>query len=120
MTTFTTRAERGVGIIEVDGSLNNAAVAGLRAAFAQATAEAGARHVLIVADKIISMDQSAAFVMVDECNALRAQGGKTAWVSRNGWTPTRGNVASTALVMEVYPTVESALDAFHIHTEGTP
>ena len=120
MTTFSTRAERHVGIIEVDGSLNNAAVAGLRDAFTQVITKAGSRHVLIVADKITSMDQSAAFVMVDECNALRAQGGKIAWVSRNGWTPTRGTAASTALVMEVYPSVESALDAFQVHAEGTP
>ena len=120
MTTFTTQAERHIGIIEVTGSLNNAAVVGLRQAFAEATTKAESRHVLIVADGITSMEDSAALLMVAECTALRAQGGNAAWVSRSGWLPTRGTAASTTLFMDVYPTVELALDLFHIRSDDTP
>ena len=120
MAMITTRAERHIGIIDVDGSLDGASVARLREAFAEAIAKAESRHVLIVADKITSMEEGAALIMIAECTRLRAEGGNAAWVSRTGWLPTRGTAASTTLFMDVYQTVEQALDLFHIHTEGTP
>jgi len=120
MATFTTRAERHIGIIEVEGSLDDASVVRLKDAFAEATVKAESRHVLIVADKITSMEEKVALVMVIECGRLRAEGGNAAWVSRSGWLPTRGSHASTKLFMDVYQTVEQALDLFHIHTEGKP
>jgi anti-anti-sigma regulatory factor len=120
MATITTRAVRHIGIIDVDGSLDDASVARLHEAFAEAVVKAGSRYVLIVADKITSMEEKAALVMVAECGKLRAEGGNAAWVSRSGWLPTRGTAASTTLFMGVYRTVEQALDLFHIHTDGTP
>lgn len=117
MTTFTTRAEHHIGIIEVTGSLNDGAVVGLRQAFAEAVAKAESRHVLVVADKITSMEDHAALVLVAECGALRAQGGNAAWVSSSGWTPTLGSIASQTLYMGVYRSLAVALETFRI--EGT-
>jgi anti-anti-sigma factor len=120
MTTFTTRAACHIGIIEVAGPLNTATVVDLRQAFAEATTKAQSRHVVIVADKITSMDDSATLVMIAECTALRAQGGNAAWVSTSGRLPTHETAASTNLFMDVYPTVEHALELLHIRTAGIP
>ena len=80
MTTFTTRAERRIGVIEVTGALDDDAIVGLRGAIAEAVGQAGVPRILIVADGITAMSENAALMVVIECATLRAQGGNAAWI----------------------------------------
>jgi anti-anti-sigma regulatory factor len=110
MTTFETRSERNVGMIEVTGSLDDGAINGLRHAFAEAVGKAKSHRVLIIVNDVHSMSDRAALVLAAEVGTLRARHGECAWVSKSGWTPTRG-VVGEAPIMNVYKTLNAALDA---------
>ena len=118
MTTFTTRAEHHIGVVEVVGALDDEAVAALRGAIAKAVVEAKSPRVLINADGITAISENAALMMVVECATLRAKGGNAAWVCTNGQLNKPDSIPSATLYMSVYRSLSAALDLLGV--EGTP
>lgn len=118
MTTFTSRAERRIGVVEVTGALDDDAIVGLRGAIAEAVGQAGVPRILIVADGITAMSENAALMVVIECATLRAQGGNAAWISVGGQITKPDSIPAATLYMSVYRSLSSALDLFGI--EGMP
>lgn len=118
MTTFTSRAERRIGVIEATGALDDDAIVGLRGAIAEAVRQAGVPRILIIADGITAMSENAALMVVIECATLRAQGGNAAWISAGGQIIKPDSVPAATLYMFVYRSLSAALDLFDV--EGAP
>jgi len=116
MTTFASRSERRIGVIEVTGALNDDAIVGLRSTIADAVSQAGAPRVLIIADGITAMSEHAALILIVECATLRARGGNAAWISARGRIATPGTVPAATLYMSVYRSLRAALDLFGIES----
>jgi anti-anti-sigma regulatory factor len=114
MTTFASRSERRIGVIEVTGALNDDAIVGLRGAIAEAVRQSGAPRVLIIADGITAISEDAALIVVIECATLRAKGGNAAWISTGGQIATPRSVPAATLYMSVYRSLRTALDLFGI------
>jgi len=118
MTTFVLRAERRIGVIEVTGALDDNAIVELRSAIVRAVKQAGAPRILIVADGITAISESAALMLVIECATLRARGGNAAWISTGGQIVKPDSIPAATLYMSVYRSLNAALDLFDI--EGAP
>ena len=114
MTTFASRSERRIGVVEVTGALNDDAIVGLRSAIAVAVRQAGAPRVLIIADGITAISEDAALIVVIECATLRAKGGNAAWISTAGQIASPGSAPAATLYMSVYRSLSTALDLFGI------
>lgn len=105
-TTFKLWIDHRIGLVEVEGPLNNEAIPQLRAAIADAVRRAGTPRVLIVEDEVTEVSEDAALVLVAECTALRAKGGNMGLVSTDGAITQDGRPSSRTLFMPIYNSLE--------------
>jgi anti-anti-sigma regulatory factor len=105
-TTFKCWVDHRIGLIEVDGPLDNDAIPLLREAIADAAYRAGTPRVLIVEDEITQVSEDAALVLVEECTALRDRGGNMGLVSTDGNITQDGRPSSRTLFMPTYNSLE--------------
>ena len=105
-TTFALWTDHRIGLIEVDGPLDNAAIPMLHGAIADAVRRAGTPRVLIVEDMITAVSEDAALVLVAEYTALRARGGNMGLVSTDGNLTQDGRPSSRTLFMPTYTSLE--------------
>ena len=111
MTTMFKRwADHRIGLIEVEGPLDNAAIPLLRGAIADAVRRAGTPRVLIVEDEITEVSEDAALVLVAECTALRAKGGNMGLVSTDGHVNQDGRPSARTLFMPTYTSLERGFE----------
>jgi anti-anti-sigma factor len=105
-------ADKGIGMIEPSGSLDDHALPDLRAALASAREKAGRPCVAVIEDKVTGVSQIAISVLVSECERLREQGGDLVLISTDGMITRSGRPSGETLFMRVYNTIEGAIGRF--------
>jgi anti-anti-sigma factor len=109
-TSFKTRVERRIGVVEITGPLDDHAIPMLHGAITDVAERAGTPRVLIVEDNITATSENAAKALIYECATLRGKGGNLGLVSSDGAVTRGGRPSAQTFYIAAYSSLEFGLE----------